>query len=296
MKVCTNCGGSIQEDQNFCPYCGLKIDQNLQNDIKSAVNKETAVNHIIETNAEKNANSNSLSNTTCKRRSTALSIIAFVFSFTSILSPIAIVLAIIDLIKNKGRRHGFSIAALIIGCLLSFVIVIGIVETSKVVSTSNSTNNLSVSATDRQTSKKTPKATTATPRATNKPTSVPTPTVDPKEQFVNSCEVVVYQEVERSPNSFKGKNIHIEGKIVQVLEGWFDTVTYRVATNKNGRDDVWYVTYSRQSDESRVLEGDYVTIYGVCNGIETYRTVLGSSITIPAIKAKYIEVNTKASN
>lgn len=296
MKVCTNCGGSIQEDQNFCPYCGLKIDQNLQNDIKSAVNKETTVNHIIETNAEKNANSNSLSNTTCKRRSTALSIIAFVFSFTSILSPIAIVLAIIDLIKNKGRRHGFSIAALIIGCLLSFVIVIGIVETSKVVSTSNGTNNLSVSATDRQTSKKTPKAATATPRATNKPTSVPTPTVDPKEQFVNSCEVVVYQEVERSPNSFKGKNIHIEGKIVQVLEGWFDTVTYRVATNKNGRDDVWYVTYSRQSDESRVLEGDYVTIYGVCNGIETYRTVLGSSITIPAIKAKYIEVNTKASN
>ncbi len=101
---------------------------------------------------------------------------------------------------------------------------------------------------------------------------------------MDSCETVNYKDVERNPNQFKGKNIKIKGSVEQVSEGWFDIVTMRV---DEGNGNMWYVTYTRGDDnEPRILEGDVLTFYGECEGVETYTSILGGRVTIPALDAK----------
>lgn len=107
--------------------------------------------------------------------------------------------------------------------------------------------------------------------------------------FINSCETVSYQDVARNPSQYKGRNIRISGSVIQVMEGWFKTITMRV---DEGSNNIWYVTYTREDDnESRILENDYITIYGECDGVETYTTIFGGSVTIPSIKAVSITGN-----
>lgn len=100
-----------------------------------------------------------------------------------------------------------------------------------------------------------------------------------------NCITVDYMDVERNPDSYKGTQISIAGTVEQVQEGWFDTVVLRVNCGGN----MWYVTYAREEGESRILEGDYITCYGECDGVESYTTVLGSQVTIPSLKMEYYE-------
>ena len=53
-----------------------------------------------------------------------------------------------------------------------------------------------------------------------------------------------------------------------------------------------YIDYKRKSDmESRVLENDIITVYGIMNGIKTYTSVFGNQISIPYLLAEYVEFN-----
>ena len=107
-----------------------------------------------------------------------------------------------------------------------------------------------------------------------------------KEDFAAACVTVPYRDVERNPDQNKGLKIRVSGTVIQVEEGWFDTVTLRV---RDAGGDVWYVTYTRADGESRILENDSITVYGTCEGVETYTSVLGTSVTIPAVRARYID-------
>lgn len=104
-----------------------------------------------------------------------------------------------------------------------------------------------------------------------------------KDTYISECQVISYEKIERNPDSYKGTKIKISGKVVQVAEGWFDTVTMRIDCNGN----MWYVTYSREDGESRILEGDSITAYGECDGVRSYTSVLGSQVTIPSMSMKY---------
>lgn len=105
-----------------------------------------------------------------------------------------------------------------------------------------------------------------------------------KQSYMDSCEKVKYSDVERNPKQYEGKLIQVTGTVIQVSEGWFNSVTLRV---KQSDGNIWYVTYTRSDDEPRILENDKITVYGKCTGVETYRTVIGGSVTIPAMEAKY---------
>ncbi len=119
------------------------------------------------------------------------------------------------------------------------------------------------------------------------PTDVPEQTKAPetKEDYILECKTVDYSDVARNPDTYKGERITISGKVIQVAEGWFDSVTLRIDCDGN----IWYATYSREENESRILENDMITAYGECDGVKTYMTVLGSQNTIPSIKIKYYE-------
>ena len=105
--------------------------------------------------------------------------------------------------------------------------------------------------------------------------------------YKSECKTLRYKDIERNPKTYKGQKTKVTGKVIQAQEGWFDSVTLRV---QDSNQDIWYVTYTMGENESRILEKDTVTVYGTCEGVETYTTILGGSVTIPAIEAKYIDV------
>ena len=112
------------------------------------------------------------------------------------------------------------------------------------------------------------------------------PRQESRTDYISSCGTVDYNSVERNPSNFNGKRIAITGKVIQVSEGWFDSVTLRVDCN----GDVWYVKYTHKDNESRILEDDIITCYGECTGVESYTTILGSSVTIPSMKMQYFDL------
>lgn len=105
-----------------------------------------------------------------------------------------------------------------------------------------------------------------------------------KDDYIAACQIYAYKDVERNPDSYKGKQIKVTGTVIQVSEGLFDSVVLRVEDN-NG--DTWYVTYTHREGESRILEDDRITCYGECTGVTSYTNVLGSQVTIPSLKMVY---------
>ena len=120
-----------------------------------------------------------------------------------------------------------------------------------------------------------------------------------KEEFINSCASYNYDDIARNPNNYNGTKAVFKGKVIQVLEDWnFITLRVNVTATPNQFsadgylwNDTLYVTYYRYNEnESRILEDDVITMYGTLTGLETYETILGSSVTIPSFSAKYVEL------
>ena len=108
-----------------------------------------------------------------------------------------------------------------------------------------------------------------------------------EKDYKASCTAYNYTDVARNPNNYKGLRIKATGKVIQVMESTGGHVTLRVQSSK---DQVWYVTLTLGSNDTRILENDRVTVYGICQGVTTYETVMGSSVTIPKIEAEYVEI------
>lgn len=106
-----------------------------------------------------------------------------------------------------------------------------------------------------------------------------------KNSYIKQCKTYGYESIQRKPSKYKGKKIKLSGKAIQVSEGWLDSVTLRV---EDSSGDVWLVNYYYSKNENKIIENDYLTIYGECSGTEAYTSILGESITIPSITAKYI--------
>lgn len=102
-----------------------------------------------------------------------------------------------------------------------------------------------------------------------------------------------FKAISRDPNSYEGKNYKFTGKVLQVLEETMENYTYvamRIATRGN-YDDVVYVTYLRDNGEARILEDDRVTVYAECQGLYTYETVMGGTVTLPNFLADTVTLN-----
>ncbi len=97
-----------------------------------------------------------------------------------------------------------------------------------------------------------------------------------------------YSDVARIPDTYNGVKMYCYGRVLQVSEG-FSSNVLRVATSGN-YDDVVYVTYDPDMLDYRILEDDWVFVYGVCGGVYTYKTILGASVTIPSLAATQISL------
>ena len=97
-----------------------------------------------------------------------------------------------------------------------------------------------------------------------------------------------YKEISRNPTQHEGDLVKFSGKIVQVMED-DGIAAFRIAT-KGNYDNVVYCLYFLPENYSRILEDDRVNIWAVCTGVYSYKTVLGSELTIPSFLIERIEL------
>lgn len=95
---------------------------------------------------------------------------------------------------------------------------------------------------------------------------------------------ITYDQLARTPNDYINKKVKFSGKVIQVLEGDGD-INIRLAVDGN-YDNIILGEYDSSIVSSRVLENDTITIYGYSLGTTSYQSVMGGTITIPAV---YIE-------
>ena len=126
--------------------------------------------------------------------------------------------------------------------------------------------------------------------SSDEPEPLPTPTPAPvaKEFIRENYGYVDYKELARNPDPYKGKSLTYSGKVIQVIEG--DTETqHRIAVNGD-YDNVIYVAYPKNIVTSRILDDDYVTVYGTSLGLYSYQSTMGGKITVPALYLDRIEL------
>lgn len=107
-----------------------------------------------------------------------------------------------------------------------------------------------------------------------------------EEEYKALCNVLDYNDILRNPDSYKGVYCKLNGTVSQVIEGWFNSYSIFVSDSNGNK---WGCVYRYSEDESYLLEGDYVTFYGMCNGTTTSETVMGKQVILPYVDVEYIE-------
>lgn len=106
---------------------------------------------------------------------------------------------------------------------------------------------------------------------------------------------VTYDQVARTPDDYEGKKMQFTGRVIQVIEGKTET-QIRLAVDGNS-DNVILIGFDPDIlNGSRVLEDDLVTASGTSVGTVSYKSTMGGKITVPAMAAKIINNQGKASD
>lgn len=97
---------------------------------------------------------------------------------------------------------------------------------------------------------------------------------------------ITYDMLARTPDDYKGKALSLSGTIIQVIEEDNET-NYRVAVDDD-YNKIIFVTVEKEHINGRLLEDDKITIKGVSVGTTTYKSALGTKITIPWIMGEKV--------
>lgn len=115
-----------------------------------------------------------------------------------------------------------------------------------------------------------------------------------EKEYKASCQTMEYADLARNPDKYKGTALKFTGQIVQVHEPTFgNTVTLRINVTKTNYDlctDTIYATVSIPDGSDRLLEKDIVTIYGDCDGMYSYTSVLHAKVSLPKIDIRYYDL------
>lgn len=106
--------------------------------------------------------------------------------------------------------------------------------------------------------------------------------------FKASCKSFNYKTVSRDPNAYIGEHYKCYGKVLQVCSEASSSLyysTYRISTS-GAYDNVVYAKIDNYG-KSRLLVDDWITFYFTFDGLFTYETVSGSTLTIPQVIVEY---------
>lgn len=99
---------------------------------------------------------------------------------------------------------------------------------------------------------------------------------------------ITFEQLARTPDEYKGKKVKFYGKVVQTIEG--STINAIRFAVDGEYDWILYGTYLNNLSY-RILEDDYITIYGVANGLKSYTATSGAQITIPEVIIDKIDLD-----
>ena len=129
---------------------------------------------------------------------------------------------------------------------------------------------------------------TPSPSPTAEPTPTPKPTETPDPLLAYETGLT-FKDISRNPDKYIGQKVKFSGNVLQIIEGV--TINAIRMSTKGDYDDVIYAVYTKSIIDYRLLEDDHITIYGTFEGMETYETIFGSSVTLPKIHIDFIELN-----
>lgn len=124
--------------------------------------------------------------------------------------------------------------------------------------------------------------------------AAPAPSMS-RSDYISQCRTISYEKLARNPESYRGDYFKFTGEVIQVVQQGKKVqlrvnVTPETLYDTTYYSDTIFVVASLPDDGNRILENDIITLYGVCDGLYTYTTVLGSSMSIPKISAAYWDV------
>ncbi|KGN00012.1 hypothetical protein Z969_10250 [Clostridium novyi A str. 4570] len=123
------------------------------------------------------------------------------------------------------------------------------------------------------------------------PTTVSKPKVSMSE-YKKQCKPITYDELAHNTEKYVNRNVKLTGQVIQVEERG-DSVNLRVNITKGSfdiyKDTIW-VNYNLKSKQHHIIEEDIINIWGIVRGRKTYRTIMGSNVTLPEVNAVYIEL------
>ncbi|MBU2009037.1 MAG: hypothetical protein KJ624_04245 [Chloroflexi bacterium] len=133
----------------------------------------------------------------------------------------------------------------------------------------------------------TPGATIRTAAATARTATAPPRAMSPDEYKADCRSDLAFNELDKSPDKYKGIKVAYKGEIVQIMErGQSTTIRMNITKATYGWDDTIYVTYD---GITLAVEDDIVQIWGEVQGAYTYESIAGWKVTLPWVKAKYVE-------
>jgi len=309
---CPKCGEEVSG--NFCPKCGTPLSTGNMN-----INNPSFGNQMNTTQPQKKKNS-------------LMSIVGFVFSFMGPLSFIGIILGILDLRKDKQKyfKHGFSVAAIVIGTVMLFSSCSSMLGGSGGSNSSNSSaaaeETTEASTTEAPTTEApTTEAPTTEAPTTEAPTTEAPTTEAPrmtKEEFMNSCLNLndFYKSVAREPSKYKGQNFEFTCYVISSREsgflsgyqkyfvteaydlnkaqdainsGWAKNYSDAMAFATDFNMSVWLMDNRNENDSSyiKILESDVITVYGTFEGMtETKNNFTGEKGEVVSLDIKYVDI------
>jgi hypothetical protein len=107
-----------------------------------------------------------------------------------------------------------------------------------------------------------------------------------------------YKDFFRNNEAYETKNVYLRGEVIQALydEPWGGYDCTSMSPTLDGTATVLRVNVTRDSygfysdtvyveylGTKRILEDDVIAFVGYANGLKTYDSILGGSITIPSV-------------
>ncbi|MCY3024925.1 hypothetical protein [Aerococcus loyolae] len=131
----------------------------------------------------------------------------------------------------------------------------------------------------------------AKPKNNDKSNSASKPTISETPRKINKEDYntgLTYEDLARTPDKHEGKLVTFSGKVLQVQEiDQFTTI--RLAVDDNYDTVIFLILLTDMISDSRILEDDYITVYGVSSGLYSYEAVMGQTITLPAVVVDSID-------